>query len=171
MSLRGEYLPTTDSAQWHIKGIRDRLDREFRLVREDTVGQLQDAIRQGFDLLRTPNGGRAGQSRNGLWTYTYYDSILVDATFDFFRGLEPVVRCIQPTQAQELDLKGRKGWLLQSRRLQAGAFVCAIDAVGSAYFCVVSSSMMRTEEDARLTGKKERVRKKTRLQASPAARA
>ncbi|KAM4063725.1 AAA domain-containing protein [Hirsutella rhossiliensis] len=147
MALRGEYLPTTDCSQWHIKGIRGRLDREFRLVREDTVGQLRDAVRQAFEYLRTPNSRRADNPRDGVRTYTYGNAVPIDATFDRFCGLELIVRCSQPAPVQRLDLKGRKDWWTQSKRLQPGALVCAINAFGSVLFCVVSSSTMRTTDD------------------------
>ncbi|PLB46313.1 hypothetical protein P170DRAFT_479223 [Aspergillus steynii IBT 23096] len=43
-SSRTEYLPVLDPAQWHVGGIDGLLDRNFRLLREDAVGQLRDAV-------------------------------------------------------------------------------------------------------------------------------
>lgn len=165
MSMRGEYLPTTDCSQWHIQGIKGRLDREFRLVREDTVGQLRDAVRQAFEHLRAP--GRVGKPRDGVRTYTYNDALAVDATFDSFYGLELVVRCSQPAPAQKLELQMRKDWWMQSKRLQSGALVCAINAFGSVLFGVVSGSTMRTKEDV----KDRRNKSKDSDQAQSAAEA
>jgi hypothetical protein len=42
---RAEYLPRSDPSTWHLEGTAGLLDRQFRLVREDTVGLLRDAAR------------------------------------------------------------------------------------------------------------------------------
>lgn len=170
MSLRGEYLPTTDCSQWHIKGIRGRLDREFRLVREDTVGQLRDVVRQAFEHLQTPNGGRVGNRRDGTRTYTYDDAVPVDVTFDPVCGLELVVRCGQPAPVQKLGLQERKVWWMQCKRLQPGALVCAINASGSVLFCVISSSTMRTKEDAKARQNKSKSSEDDTPAAAPSSK-
>ncbi|KJZ70470.1 hypothetical protein HIM_10142 [Hirsutella minnesotensis 3608] len=77
MSLRREYLPRTDNSQWHIPGIRGRLDREFRLLREDTVGQLRDTVRQAFEHLRRPGQRQFRSAKEGIRTFTYEDAIPV----------------------------------------------------------------------------------------------
>lgn len=41
-SIRIEYLPPSEPAQWHIPVTKGLLDRNFRLLRKDTVGQLRD---------------------------------------------------------------------------------------------------------------------------------
>ncbi len=43
-SLRLEYLPSSDPTKHHFPGLVGLLDRQFRLLREDTVGQLRDAV-------------------------------------------------------------------------------------------------------------------------------
>lgn len=45
-SPRQEYLPLIDSTQHHLSGLAGLLDRQFRLLREDTVGPLRDAVRE-----------------------------------------------------------------------------------------------------------------------------
>ncbi|OJD16729.1 hypothetical protein ACJ73_08855, partial [Blastomyces percursus] len=87
-------------SQWHIQGIRGLLDREFRLLKEDTVAQLRDAIRETFELIKNPGDESA--------------------------GLELVVRCEQPSAAQNMSL---------------------IDQTGSVLFCVVSYSTKRSKDD------------------------
>ncbi|KAH7348984.1 hypothetical protein BKA65DRAFT_363572, partial [Rhexocercosporidium sp. MPI-PUGE-AT-0058] len=44
-SPRQEYLPLIDSTQQHLSGLAGLLDRQFRLLREDTVRQLRDTVR------------------------------------------------------------------------------------------------------------------------------
>lgn len=41
---RSEYLPVKDPRQWHLDGLAGLLDRNFRLLREDMIGQLRDVI-------------------------------------------------------------------------------------------------------------------------------
>jgi hypothetical protein len=43
-STSTEYLAVIDPTQWHIDGLDGLIDRNFRLLREDTVGQLRDAV-------------------------------------------------------------------------------------------------------------------------------
>lgn len=149
VSLRREYLPTTDSSQWHIQGIRGRLDREFRLVREDTVGQLRDAVHEALEHIRNPTGGQFRGSKNSVRTYTYDFLTLADCKFDRDCGLELTICCRQPSAVHKLNLAGRRDWWLQSKRLQAGALVCIMDATGSVLFCVVSNATMRNKDDTR----------------------
>ncbi|KND86470.1 NFX1-type zinc finger-containing protein 1 [Tolypocladium ophioglossoides CBS 100239] len=146
MSRRREYLPTTDSSQWHIQGIRGRLDREFRLVREDTVGQLRDAVREALEFIRNPTGGQFRGSNN-VRTYTYDFISLADSKFDRDCGLELTVCCSQPSAVHKLSPTRRRDWWLQSKRLQAGALVCIMNATGSVLFCAVSNATMRNKDD------------------------
>lgn len=44
LSPQSEYLPAKDLRQWHVGGASGLLNRNFRLLREDTVGQLRDTI-------------------------------------------------------------------------------------------------------------------------------
>ena len=54
-SLRQEYLPLIDSTQHHLSGLAGLLDRQFRLLREDTVRQLRDAVREKITRLERHN--------------------------------------------------------------------------------------------------------------------
>lgn len=162
MSPREEYLPINDCAQWHIPGIRGRLDREFRLIREDTVGQLRDAVRDAFGHIRGTTSGTGRQmNSNTLRTYTYGCAALLDIEFDANTGLDLNVRCDQPSSVRTLSPRQRKDWWEKSKRLQAGALVCIIDKTESVMFCIVSESTMRNKDD-----KKDRFGKKSSDEAS-----
>lgn len=167
MSPREEYLPVNDSSQWHIPGIRGRLDREFRLIREDTVGQLRDAVREAFGRIRGITGGIGYQTNsNNLRTYTYDSATLVDMQFDANAGLDLVVQCDQPSSVLTLTQGQRKDWWERSKRLQAGALVCIMDKSDSVMFCTVSESTMRNKDD-----KKHRFEKKSSDDEEPAEKA
>ncbi|TFA97633.1 NFX1-type zinc finger-containing protein 1 [Trichoderma ghanense] len=157
MSPREEYLPTNDCSQWHIAGIRGRLDREFRLIREDTVGQLRDAVRDAFGHIRGATGGIGRQTNsNNLRTFTYGSATLIDVQFDTNAGLDLIVRCEQPPAVRALSARQRRDWWESSKRLQAGALVCVLDGTDSVMFCIVSESTMRNKDD-----KKDRFEKKS----------
>ena len=54
-SPRQEYLLLISSTQNHLSGLAGLLDRQFWLLREDTVGQLRDAVRKEVTRLEHPN--------------------------------------------------------------------------------------------------------------------
>ena len=66
MSERAEYLPTKDPTRWHIQGIHGLLDQQFRLLREDTVGQLRDSVRTTLENMNKPAESLRRQENNSL---------------------------------------------------------------------------------------------------------
>ena len=174
-SARTEYLPTTDLSSWHISGIRGRLDREFRLLREDTVGQLRDVVRFEIDRLQKQSNtknGRTTRHRNkdNIHYCVYEDAVISSIGFDKFAGPEFLVRVRQPAQGRATK-QGEKQtteeaaksfkkrcnwWNVQARkRLQPGGLVCSLDVTGSASFFTVGDSTMRStaEKSTRSRGK------------------
>lgn len=141
---RNEYLPTTDSSQWHIGGIRGRLDREFRLLREDTVGQLRDTVHDMLQRIRSPDQRHQRQSQNSARTSSYSDAFVHGVEMDRNKGIELIVRCNQPDLTQKMNESARQAWWEQCKRLQAGALTCVLDAAGMIQFYVVADSTLRT---------------------------
>ncbi|KAG6087821.1 hypothetical protein E4U15_007340 [Claviceps sp. LM218 group G6] len=152
MSPRAEYLPLNDSSTWHVGGIRGRIDREFRLLREDTIGQLRDTVRHVQEQLYQ-NPDQRLTTKHNVRTYTYEHPTPINVMFGRDGGLELLVQCQQLAAVQKLSAKERVTWWQQSRRLQAGALLCLVDATGSVAFFVVSQSTMRSKEDARKFGR------------------
>ncbi|KAM7212047.1 hypothetical protein V8F06_012579 [Rhypophila decipiens] len=160
LSPRSEYLPTKDPSEWHIQGIRGRLDREFRLIREDTVGQLRDTVRDLLEAIRNPGTSLdKTRSKTGARTRSYDSPELELIEFDEQRGLELTIRCAQIPSLQNTDAQARQLWWEQSKRLQAGALVCVLNATGAVLFCVVSDSTLRSSRDknSRRGGLKDKV--------------
>ncbi|KAM7188378.1 hypothetical protein V8F20_010576 [Naviculisporaceae sp. PSN 640] len=154
VSPRAEYLPTRDPSKWHIQGILGRLDREFRLIREDTVGQLRDAVRDLLEAIRNPGNSRQGQAgKSSARTVSYDAPELVGLEFERHGGLEMTVKCSQIPALRKADIKFRRQWWDQCKRLQAGALVCVLDASGTILFCAVSDSTMRSINDKKGPGR------------------
>ncbi|RAK84441.1 NF-X1 finger and helicase domain protein [Aspergillus costaricaensis CBS 115574] len=135
LSPHTEYLPVKDPRQWHISGVAGLLDRNFRLLREDTVGQLRDVIHH---QLRPENTAHTRQG-NQVRTYAYLNVKVASLSFDRHAGLQFTIRFRQLAQVQGLRDKQREEWWSQSRRLQSGALVCLIDkSGGDVLFCTVA---------------------------------
>lgn len=120
-SSRIEYLPVNDPGQWHVGGLEGLLDRNFRLLREDTIGQLRNAIHQelkGSQQL----GGRFSQVR----THVYPHAKIGQIDFDKFLGFQFTVEFPQPPHVSEMSTKDRENWWQLSKRLQSGALVCLL---------------------------------------------
>lgn len=107
-SPRSEYLPTNNTSEFHIPGIQGRLDREFRLLREDTVGQLRDAVRAELDSLNTPTANTSRRGKNSLRTYTYTNAKVHELSFGKQHGLDILVQFHQP--APKDSEKKRHDW-------------------------------------------------------------
>lgn len=164
-STRSEYLPIADPSTWHHPGIRGRLDREFRLLREDTVGQLRDVVRTELEhLQKNADHGAAHTSRpsraakDSIQYCVYDNAIIMDVGFDRHTGAEFLVRFRQPAVGHALgkskednaksENQRREWWTFQAKkRLQPGGLVCSIDALGSVNFFTVTESTMRTGGD------------------------
>ncbi|KAJ5687614.1 hypothetical protein N7536_010233 [Penicillium majusculum] len=128
-SLRGEYLPVNNPLQWHIDGIDGLLDRNFRLLREDTVGQLRDAIHHELSP-------RAQQSQ--LRKFVYPKSLVVNLEFNWLSGLYFEVHFPQPAAVANYTPMAREMWWQNSKRLQPGALVCLIIQKDVVLFCTVT---------------------------------
>ncbi|CAI7619248.1 unnamed protein product [Penicillium glandicola] len=128
-SLRAEYLPVNDPLQWHIDGIDGLLDRNFRLLREDTVGQLRDAIHHEL----SPHA-----QKSQLRKFVYPKSMVVNLEFNWLWGLFFEVDFPQPAGVTNYAPMAREMWWQNSKRLQPGALVCLIIQKDVVLFCTVT---------------------------------
>ncbi|KAF7588507.1 hypothetical protein BBP40_005643 [Aspergillus hancockii] len=133
LSSRSEYLPGKDPRQWHIAGLAGLLDRNFRLLREDTIGQLRDVIHAEVRP-RALGDVHKSQTR----TNVYQNVQIQGFSFDRFTGLQFAVRFAQPPNVRAMPTERRKEWWEVSKRLQPSALVCLTDRRGFAIFCTVS---------------------------------
>jgi hypothetical protein len=63
-SQSAEYLPAHSPRQLHLTALQGLIDRQFRLLGEDTVGQLRDAVRCQVQELRGSQQGHATAARD-----------------------------------------------------------------------------------------------------------
>ena len=142
VSPRNEYLPTNDSSLFHLPGIRGRLDREFRLLREDTVGQLRDAVHTQLDIMRSHGTNLSRHNQNGVRKHVYENAFVENVSFDKKHGLSLLVRICQAAPAK--GARERRDWWTRSKRFQVGALVCVVSDNGSVMFCVVADGTVVT---------------------------
>lgn len=138
LSERPEYLPTKDAVKWHVGGIQGLLDQQFRLLREDTVGQLRDSVRTVLEGLRQRRFARSGGT-NALRIFKYTNVALADVSCDVRR------RCLQITasfdQPEFLRRKARyhrQKWWNECKQLQIDSLVCLVDSDGNSTFFTVA---------------------------------
>ncbi|KAI8303766.1 Helicase required for RNAi-mediated heterochromatin assembly 1 [Colletotrichum sp. SAR11_59] len=149
MSSREEYLPTTNPYQHHLQGLRGFLDRQFRLLREDTLHDLREAIRTSVETNSKVRGVRTK-------VVIYEQATPVDVSFEQWSGLEFIVRFDQPRAARALDKTDRAAWWMHNKRLVDSALVCVLDEAGSVLFFQVSRSTNRTTRNHDLHGQQDK---------------
>ncbi|KAI1412717.1 putative NF-X1 finger and helicase domain protein [Hypoxylon sp. FL1857] len=142
MSTREDYRPFHDPSQLHLPGIEGLIDRQFRLLREDKVGQLKECIREQLRPIEQPESSSAPKQQNRLRTNSYKIVEITDITCTRRFGVEFHLKVEQPSSAGRLTNEAREDWWNMSKRLEIGALVCLL-LKDTAVFCVVSESTER----------------------------
>ncbi|KAL9633009.1 MAG: hypothetical protein Q9164_004954 [Protoblastenia rupestris] len=135
-SPRLEYLPSSDPTKQHLPGLAGLLDRQFRLLREDTVGQFRDAVQIEFKRLTKHANAQPPPKRqnNGVRNIIYQNVALLRLEFDRKRGLQVVAEFDQPPAMAKKGAKEREEWWRNTKQLQTDAFVCLVSSTGRAIF-------------------------------------
>ncbi|KAL1586429.1 hypothetical protein WHR41_05215 [Cladosporium halotolerans] len=157
MGDRAEYLPRSEPSSWHLQGVAGLLDRQFRLVREDTVGQLRDAAK--FELSRMQSSGLrpVATKPSAARTHVYHNVRLVDAVFEDRRGLLCVLEFDQPRQLHHIsNVKDRRHWWEDSKRLGAEALITLLGPEGFAVFMTVANETLQPMQGGKGKSKIER---------------
>lgn len=137
LSSRTEYLPVKDPRQWHEGGIAGLIDRHFRLLREDTVGQLRDAIHAELQPSKVDPRGQKNNN-NQTRTHVYKEATIKRLGLNRFAGLRVLVSFPQPANVRGKTRAQRRDWWEASKRLQMSALVCLVRSPGVAIFCTVA---------------------------------
>ncbi|KAL8838686.1 MAG: hypothetical protein Q9176_004926 [Flavoplaca citrina] len=137
-STRLEYLPLNNAKNSHLAGLPALLDRRFRLLREDAIGGLRDAVRRETSRLTNASlpTGQSGSS-NAERTHVHENLRLQRWEVDRRKGIQLVVDFEQPRHITQSGELARKEWWESSRRLQPTSLVCIITSSGQIIFCLV----------------------------------
>lgn len=146
LSGKRAYLPAEDPSIWHKSGMAGVIDRHFRLVREDTVGQLVIATKK--ELVRLQNYSPTAKSTSthsvaeiqGARTNVYHDVALDRVLFSEQKGMQFILSLIPPPAAsQSRYAPEREAWWKHEQRLGPGSLICLISSHGGAHFLLVHS--------------------------------
>ncbi|KAI8958452.1 P-loop containing nucleoside triphosphate hydrolase protein [Daldinia sp. FL1419] len=160
MSTRSDYRPFQNPSQLHLPGIQGLIDRHFRLLREDMVGQLKDCIREELRLLDDPDSKTTINPRSRIRTNSYNILDVIDIKCTRRCGLEFHLKIEQPFSASKLTDEARADWWSLSKRLDIGALVCLLEK-NTAVFCVVAESTLRPDPVRKYTQKDSKNEKRT----------
>lgn len=133
-STHAEYLPLQDPYTWHRSGVAGLIDRHFRLLREDTIGQLRESARVELEALQ---GMEPQRGKSTLRKHTYRNVLVELPKFDSLRGLEFVISFDQPPELRSKSKKQRQDWWAHLKRLDGDALICLISSTRAFVFCSV----------------------------------
>ncbi|KAL8671577.1 MAG: hypothetical protein Q9168_003921 [Polycauliona sp. 1 TL-2023] len=135
---RLEYLPSNNATNNHLTGLPGLLDCQFRLLREDAIGGLRDAVRQEAERLEMGTfQASSPRGRNQERTHVHEDLKLRRWEIDRRKGLQLVADFAQPAAISMISERQRKEWWDSSRRLQPTSLVCLVSSTGHNIFCLV----------------------------------
>ncbi|KAL9631181.1 MAG: hypothetical protein Q9164_006026 [Protoblastenia rupestris] len=137
ISPRAEYLPTKEPCNWHLAGIRGLIDQQFRLLREDTVGQLRDCVRTSMDDFHNSSSkaSRKAAASQGLQVHKYSQVKFSDLVYDKRkRDLLVMAHFKQPHVLANRSAAERRRWWNESRQLHVDALICLVDSERNSLF-------------------------------------
>ncbi|KAL8794129.1 MAG: hypothetical protein Q9195_003314 [Heterodermia aff. obscurata] len=135
-SSRQEYLPSNDPEESHLPGLEGLLDRQFRLLREDQIGPLRDAVRLEVDKLSNASPTRAKDQ--AARTIGHPNAVLCGWEIDRRKGLQIHLEFDQPSNVKaKEEVKQREKIWNESKQLQFDALVCLVSATGRTIFFTV----------------------------------
>lgn len=144
-SKRDEFLPLKGAnSPHHLQGIRRLLDSQFRLLREDTSGQLRDGVRHLIDNWNILVAGKDGKAKKKVQKQCQtririYDGAQMERLrYDRRKGLSIDVSFDQPKKVAQLKKKKRMELWKDSKELQIGSLVALISSDMETTFCLVS---------------------------------
>ena len=145
-SVANEYIPSTDPDSWipddHIDGLLDRL---FRTLREDSVGQLRDTVREILEEQPRNPGSKTQLARTNVYYCVEIESVDVSKGR---QGMEFSASFDEP-HALASKLEGeRDQWWTASKRLKKENLVCLVDTKGggATLFCCVAQDVARAKQ-------------------------
>ncbi|EEP82922.1 predicted protein [Uncinocarpus reesii 1704] len=146
-SDRPEYLPVSGD-EGQPQGMANLLDRHFRLVREDTIAPIRDAIRIEREKVDNPNGNNKSKRRlkNNARYVVYQNVCLTRLKFDTKKGLLVQAEFDQPLPVVNLAERQRRDWWENAKQLRGDSLVCYISSAGNTIFFQVFSPHFDTQK-------------------------
>lgn len=160
-SHRNEFIPQRSLGYpHHLEGISRVLDFQFRLLREDTSGQIREAVRTVIHMWDELVGvTKFGKDAKKLKSQTHSVRTLVyqNAKFETVRctsrdGIIFTASFDQPSKVQNLKDTARKEWWERARYLAVGSLLCLVDSHKRATFLVVCERKVIAAEYKRNKG-------------------
>ncbi|KAL7271873.1 hypothetical protein RUND412_005346 [Rhizina undulata] len=150
-SHRSEFLPQrSPDTPHHLEGISRVLDFQFRLLREDTSGQLREAVRIVQDSWAEVNEmddmrGKGKVRKSNVHTIIYTNVRIEYVKVNFKDGLVLNASFDQPRKVRNLSDKARAEWWEKSRYLAAGSLLCLVDSARRSTFLVISHRVVKAK--------------------------
>jgi len=106
-SHRLKYFSSNDLTRNHLFDLKDLLDRQFRLLRENTIDQLRDAIHLELERLNHFSTAQS-KSNNDARNITYHKVHLLRLTFDRRKDLQIVAEFKQSSALRKKNAAQRE---------------------------------------------------------------
>lgn len=155
-SERDDFLPLRGvNSLHHLRGIHRLLDSQFRLLREDTSGQLRDGVRHLLDnwnIIVTGTDQKAKkkvQRQSQIRIRIYGRAQIERFKFDRKKGLVVDVSFDQPQKAAGLTKRKRIDWWKGCKELETSSLVALVGTDGETTFLLVAARNIdhpRTED-------------------------
>lgn len=159
ISHRNEYLPQrSPDYPHHRQGIARVLDFQFRLLREDTSGQIREAVRTVIDtwadLTEVKQGIKDTKKlkTHGVRTLIYQNAQIESVKCTTRDGIVLTASFDQPRKVQELKKAARREWWERSKYLAIGSLLCLVDSLKRTNFLVVCERRVVATSDNKHSG-------------------
>jgi hypothetical protein len=152
-SDRAEFLPLKDkAASHHQHGIYRLLDSQFRLLREDSAGQLRDAVCQLAQRWEILIGGNDQNLKRKMLRQidaklSIFDNIAIERLrFDKRKGMVVDITFAQPKQVLgKENYRERTDWWTDARDLQYGSLVALVNHEQETSFLTVADRVVEQD--------------------------
>lgn len=150
-SDRDDFLPLKGvNSPHHMRGIHRLLDSQFRLLREDTSGQMRDGVRHLLDnwnVLVTGTDQKAKkkiQRQSQIRMRIYDNAYMEQFNYDRKKGLVIDVSFDQPKKASGLTKRKRVEWWKGSKELEVSSLVALVGSDKETTFLSVTTRNIDT---------------------------
>lgn len=126
-SEHAEYLPSTNFLHPHVleDPMQRYVDSTFRLVRHDTLGLVNDALR---DVLALEDVSTIRISDKNSRAHVYQSSTILNVWVHERKGLEFQVSLLPPNFLLKKSLADQRDWWQRSPRLGEGTLICFVSS-------------------------------------------